>query len=343
MALKIATWRWLALMVMMSAAVSVVRAAETPIDPLVKQREASYWVTRIQQAAQHQNYSGVFVYQRDATLQSSQISHYADLLNNEYERVETLDGKPRQFVRHNREVRTLRPDTQTILLERRDLKDSFPSLISTNKAEILDSYELRKLGVERFAANDCQVLALEPRDGDRYGYRLWVERKTGLLLRAQTLDDKGKVLEQIAFSRVQIGVPTDKNRIMAPLSETAGWKVTEVQEASVNLAEMGWNVSSPLKGFVKLREVKRPTLLEGGGPGHTGNMYQAVFSDGLADLSVIVEPVVNRNARREGVASVGATNLLTRRQGDFWVTVVGEVPASVVKQFSSSVEQKSTK
>jgi sigma-E factor negative regulatory protein RseB len=73
--------------------------------------------------------------------------------------------------------------------------------------------------------------------------------------------------------------------------------------------------------------------------------FQCVFSDGLAAVSVFIEPYAA--AQHEGhlngqldAALGGATHLLARRIGDTdWVTVVGEVPPRTLKRFVAGVSR----
>ena len=66
---------------------------------------------------------------------------------------------------------------------------------------------------------------------------------------------------------------------------------------------------------------------------------QAVFSDGLAAISIFVEPVAH-NSRKEGAGSDGATHVLVKRSGDYWITLLGEVPQTTLQQFASAIEYK---
>ena len=67
---------------------------------------------------------------------------------------------------------------------------------------------------------------------------------------------------------------------------------------------------------------------------------QAIFSDGLTYVSVFIEPY---RADRHGepmLASLGATQTLTQRQGDWWVTVVGDTPPATLRMFAAALERK---
>ncbi len=103
----------------------------------------------------------------------------------------------------------------------------------------------------------------------------------------------------------------------------------------------------PVKGFQKIREVRRPLgdlrSAQGSGREQVFEVLQVVYSDGLTGLSVFIEPVSDQRVRREGVASLGATQVVVRKVADFWITVVGEVPAATVKQFAAAVEYRAPK
>ena len=50
-------------------------------------------------------------------------------------------------------------------------------------------------------------MQLKPTDRLRFGYRIWSEKRTGLVIKTQTLDPSGRVLEQTAFSELQLDAP----------------------------------------------------------------------------------------------------------------------------------------
>src|SRR5262249_19145058 len=131
-----------------------------------------------------------------------------------HERLQILDGERREYVRKGDQVQCFLPESKRVIVERRPLGIGFPSLSSAAPADILRFYTLRKGAVERVADAECQVLVLEPKDdGVRYGYKLWVERQTGLLLRAQLLDKQQAVLEQMAFTDVRFGESPDLSSV----------------------------------------------------------------------------------------------------------------------------------
>ena len=103
----------------------------------------------------------------------------------------------------------------------------------------------------------------------------------------------------------------------------------------------GWQITPTVPGFRKIRELRRPMAARDAGE-PTIPVDQAVFSDGLAAISVFVEPV-EKNTRKEGAGSSGATHVLVKRRGDFWITLLGEVPQATLQQFASAIEYKAPK
>ncbi len=307
------------------------------------------WVQAIQQAATRVNYSGTIVYQSGAEMRTSRILHLFDGTNS-HERLQTLDGKPREFIRlrtqDNDEVQCLIPEARRIVIEHRTSDEPFPGLIGATPEAILARYELKTGTIERVAGVECQILLLRPRDALRYGYRLCAERLTGLLLKAQTLGDKRDVLEQVAFTDVKVGERISRSQLK-PSWSIAGWTIERSDYRRVDLEKAGWIVPTP-EGFRRTKEVVRRM--------GTRDAMQVVFSDGMATVSVFIEPdaaaggqnvpaspAAPADATRpaaEEAQVVGPTAAYSMRLGDAMVTVVGEVPPTAVRAVARSVEYR---
>ncbi|AON54259.1 MucB/RseB C-terminal domain-containing protein [Herbaspirillum seropedicae] len=296
---------------------------------------------KMQSSAQHLNYSGRFVYQQAALIRSSRVTHVV-VGKNELEKLELLDGKPAEFIRSNDEVASYLPQSRTIRMEKRVTRDVFPAIVDVRPQDLGAQYHLRAGSDERVAGRDCRVVMLEPRDKLRYGYRFWTDKATGLLLRAQTLDGQGEVIEQIAFTQIEIG-GIDRARVNPTYKDTHGWHIEKAVMTPIDLPQ--WQVTPP-PGFRKIQQVRRlmaESAADGAAPAQNRaaerEVSQIVFSDGLAAISVFIEP--GSPGREEGSAQQGAMHILGRPQGDYWLTVVGEVPAAAIRQVADSIELKS--
>lgn len=313
------------------------------VDLPAEKRDVQAWLKKIQLAAQKLNYSGTFVYQQGNQIRTSRITHVLDG-KDEIEKLEILDGRPREYIRNNEEITCYVPETRTLFVEKRVVRDVFPAILGPNTSDLEDHYNLQRGGTGRVAGFDCQVVVLEPKDKLRYGYKLWSEKSTGLLLRAQTLNEKNDVVEQIAFTQIGIG-NIDRNGVRSSFMNTNGWRVENAVMSQINLS--GWSVKAIPPGFKKIREMKR-LVSDTPASGAQGNPHpsqrevsQIVFSDGLAAISVFIEP--GAQSRTEGSIQQGAMNIIGKRYGDFWLTIVGEVPYAAIKQVANSVEFKASR
>jgi len=302
-----------------------------------EQRDARAWMEAVQSAARHQSYHGTFVYQQGDRVRTSRITHLADG-RNEYEKLEILDGKPREHVRTNDEIVTYIPETRTLIAEKRSSQEVFPALVASGGADIESYYAIRKAETGRVAGFDCQAIVLEPRDRMRYGYKLWAEKGSGLLLRLQTLNQDGEVIEQVAFTQLKLG-GIDRQQVRPSHTSTAGWRMEQAVTASASAS--GWEVRDLPPGFRKIREARRRLgdPAAGIGAGSARDMIQLVYSDGLAAVSVFIEP--GSQSRTEGSLRQGAMHVIGKRQGDFWLTIVGEIPFPAIRRIADSIEFKS--
>lgn len=304
-----------------------------PASALAQQNatDAVQWLQRIQQAALRLNYSGTFVYlQHGGQPQTSRTTHTIEGSNHR-ERIEMLDGAALVIVRHNDQVKSYFPGTKTVLVEKRSYKGSFPALLTEQVSHIVEQYDIRKGETGRVAGMECQGLTLEPRDKMRYSHKLCADLGSALLLKAQMINEKGEVVEQIAFSQVEIGGSAE--RFQARLTRPVGgrdWRTSAPVVTSWRGVDVGWHIENPLPGFRKVLEVRR-----GIGQVEVG---QVVFSDGLASVSVFLEPLREGVQAHEGPTNQGAVNVYRRRIGDQLVTVLGEAPPACVARIAQAIE-----
>jgi sigma-E factor negative regulatory protein RseB len=323
-------WGWiipaLVLLTFVSSLHAQERGSTATAGDAIDARTPEQWLQLVQQAARRLDYAGTMVYQQGSEVRMSRIVHVFDGLVS-HERLQPMDGRPREFIRRADEVKCLIPESRRVVVERKARAESFPGLAATAAVELLQHYSVKGVGRERVGGFDCQVLEIQPRQGDRYGYRIWVDRATGLLLRSQTLNERGDVLEQMAFADVRIG-GVDREQLK-PSWSTDGWKVDETAYRPVDLREQGWRLVPP-SGFKPLYAVRRPMA--------GGQALQAVYSDGLASLSVFIEPA-SPAAANEAFPQGGPINAYVRRFDDSTVTVIGEIPFDTARAVAQTAER----
>lgn len=327
-----------------SAPIQQPRSLTTHVSP-------SAWLKLIGQASHRTSYDGVVMITSSGRTSTVQVSHRREG-EHETDAMESLDGPVQQVFRRNGEVRVLWPDSKTGLLRQHEGAGAlgFPMQWSQADERILDVYEVVVLGRQRWAGQRAVVLQLQPRDDFRYGQRVWAEEKGGLVLRAETLAPKGQVLEWAAFTQVTLSPSTRPLSAPDPRA-LSGWRWLRSEVLPTSLEQEGWRVSSLPPGFRLLGCVRRSGFPRepsaAFAPASTATpsrqaeqgMVQAVFSDGVSQVSVFMQPFDARRHRRELLLLRGATQTLQRRQGAWWITVVGDVPAPAVQRFSAAFER----
>ena len=312
--------------------------AGPPLDRPVAPQEVHDWLMRIHDAARRRNFQGTFVVTAGGSVSSSRIAHFYEGPN-QFERIEPLDGQTRRVLRYNDVVYTLWPSSRTALVEQRDALTTFPALLQGGHDRITKFYELRAQGTDRVAGHEAHVLLLQPRDAHRYGWRLWAERQTGLLLRAEVLNERNEVLEASAFSEVVIGVKAHPDSVLQPMRRLDGWRIVRPALVPAQLSAEGWMLGQRVPGFEPVSCVKRP-LDSTSGTEAGEQVLQAIWSDGLTYVSVFIEPYDAERHPRPMQTTIGATQTLMQQRGPWWVTVVGDVPVATLSQFAKALERK---
>jgi sigma-E factor negative regulatory protein RseB len=292
------------------------------------------WLRKMASASRQLNYVGTFVYRNSRQSETSRIVHFVNPAGGEFEKLETLDGPLREVIRTNDQVTCYLPNSKTVIVEKRTPR-RFPALLPDQLTGLSDSYSVRTQGVDRVAGNECQVVVLEPRDNLRYGHYFCAEVNSGLPLRARTFDEKNELLESFAFTQLTIGGSFKRELVKSRYaSKSKDWKIDRSAiPVAETPADTGWIMVSRLPGFKKMTELKRQI------PGRTATVAHIVFSDGLAAISVFIEPLPSTKVAPQ-LSHQGAVNIYIGPVSDYMVTALGEAPAATIMQVAKSLEFK---
>lgn len=306
------------------------------VDGKVADRSVNDWLMRMHEASRRRAYVGTFVVSAGGNLSSARIWHVCDG-QQQMERIESLTGAPRSTFRHNDQVLTFLSESRVIVAEKRESLAQFPNLLQSSEASIGQFYLVKVAGSGRVAGFQADVLELRPKDSLRFGYRVWTEKKTGLVVKLQTLDAEGQVLEQAAFSELQLDAPVSMVNLTRMMAKTDGYQLEKPEIVKTIAAAEGWALKTTVPGFKSVSCYKRAIGVTP--EARHENTLQWIFSDGLASVSLFVESFDPRRHGHPDTLALGATHTLTRRIGDWWLTAVGEVPAQTLHAFAHSLER----
>jgi sigma-E factor negative regulatory protein RseB len=288
--------------------------------------EARLWLQKMGNALRHESYEGIFTYMRGYQFDTVQVAHESRD-GQEYERLSHLNGASRELIRAGEDVVCNHGSGSHIDMEHEILMGPFTRSFSEKLSRDQSFYQFLVLGSDRIAGRAAVVLGIAPKNNDRYGYRLWLDRQTGLLLQSH-LVNRGRILEAFQFSRIDIGNQINPQSLVSTLGvdriqhHLAIASVPPRSEAQQQ--PPAWRVAWLPRGF---RAVTSPT------------QDRVLYTDGLATFSVIVErPGASKLGELE--THMGGTVVITRRlKGSAQqITVVGEVPADTAKRVAESVE-----
>lgn len=293
---------------------------------------AHEWLMKINRAARSLDYEGVFVYQHEGQIEAMRIFHKVDNKSS-MERLVSLNGSPREIIRDNNEVRCYWPDKNSVTVEHRKQDSTgFPGILPERLLDLHEYYVLSLGNSERITNRVAQLIIIQPADIYRYGYHLWADVDTGLLLKADLLDAKGKVLEQFMFTQIDIGKKIPITAFAPGMSDKSMVWYREAGDTRKTSTKPGWVATRLPKGYRLSMHLTRQM------PMRKMPVEHLVYTDGLAAVSVFIEKQ-EKGAKpfTVGPSRMGAVHAMNTRVNDYQITAVGEVPAETVAFIGGSV------
>ncbi|MDQ7073908.1 MAG: MucB/RseB C-terminal domain-containing protein [Gammaproteobacteria bacterium] len=292
--------------------------------------EVRQWLDRMSVAMKTHNYEGVFVYQHGSELELMRIVHGHDG-EHERERLFSLNGEAREVIRDNHSVICIWPNSQSVTVSKSDPRSPFLSTVPDSVGRLDRFYDLLVTEGERVVGRDARLLSIHPKDAFRYGYRLWLDQKSDLLLRSDLLDSEGKIIEVVMFTELTLLDKVPKERFVS-ISGGKGfiWHHGKESKAPLKFSSP-WFIKEVPEGFVLTSQTEK-TMSSKGMP-----IFHTVYSDGLASVSIFIEKLLSEKERFQGMSKMGAVTVYGRVIGDHQITVVGEVPMQTVKLIAQSI------
>lgn len=310
-------FRWMLACALVCASLNV----QALDDPWLALQKTAY-------AARELNYQGVFVYQNGNQTRSVQITH----MNNagrELTRNVVLDGQPREVFSEGSDIVIFNAKNNKVVIEKRRGQNLFPAMLPTNLDALKHSYTAKLGTIERIAGREAQIIDLIPNDNFRYSIKVWSDMEFGLLVKMSLLDHQGRALEQIGFTQLSMMNTHDLNWFQPKIDLTKQYVMED--ETEVTHVTNNWVVANLPPGYRKIDHIEHTV------PGKNTMVNQVIFSDGIASVSLFIEPIKKGVRPKMGHKVVGSTNICANVVEGYQVIVVGEVPAQTVQQIAKAV------
>lgn len=284
-------------------------------------------------AARELSYKGIFTYQTVGSAKSVEITHM-NSSQGEYARIMVLDGAPREVLSQGGDAVIFNTKDGKVVIEKHRGKSMFPALLPANMDAIKLSYQARAGGQERVGGRDGQIIFLDPRDHFRYSYKLWADHEYGLLLKSVASNERNEVVEQIAFNQLQLLDTQNMDWFQPNVDNKKPYVMEELAPAASSKEASSWTLAELPAGYRKIDQVKCKVS------GKKLPVTHVIFSDGLASVSLFIEPLAKGVRPKTGHTAIGATNFYANVISGNQIMVVGEVPEDTVAQIANAVSFK---
>lgn len=296
--------------------------------------EAKEWLERMMLATQDLNYAGEFVYVRGHHMESMHIIHQGGE-EGQRQRMFSLSGSPREIIVSENQVISLllnqKKDSDNIRFQRSPFPISLPR--DLDKLEL--SYDFEMLGSDRIAGRKTRVVAIKPRDKWRFGYRLWLDEETGIVLRSELHDEQGHPLEQLMFTDLQIKPEIDNALLVPPESIPQIQPSSSAKTFKEKVSQSPWQIAGLPVGFKQVMHSRFRSNVDSHATEHM------VLTDGLATVSVFLEPLMESKPLLKGSTQLGAMHAFGKVIDEYQALVVGEVPKQTIRKIANSLRYNS--
>ena len=295
------------------------------------------WIEKMSIAMQDLDYNGTFVYLHDGDIESMQIFHRKKD-GVEHERLVSLNGEAREIIRNADDVVCIWPGSKSVIVTKAKPRTPFPRFEPEQMQSLEAYYQFKELEPARIADRAARTIDISPLDEFRYGYRLWIDKETSLLLRSAMSDYQGVILEQVMFTEIELEetMPLDLFHVSAEGKRyewLASSDLHEQLQPEIKKSDIPTISKMALpNGFELTSEQISPVA------GSSKPARRLMYSDGLSSVSVFIAETAVETGDLLGGSTMGGVSAYGLKLGDYHATVVGEVPMHTVKMVGESIQ-----
>ena len=291
---------------------------------------------RMSDADKDQNYQGTFILRKSDKLSTMKVLH-GNSEKGVWENLETLDGESKKVVRRNNKVFSIFPDRELVIVRNRTDNQSLHLQLPENIGQLHLFYTINRLKDDRIAGIQTLVVDLVPKDRYRYGYRYWIDKDTGMLLRSDLIAENNLVVEQMMFTSLKY-LESSPVQAIEPshFEQFKQLKLDEQKTDVLHSTPQEWVVNELPKGFMLTQSMlldPKPSVADNQS---STRLLHMVYSDGLASVSIFIEQNNGAKNHLQGASTMGAVNAFGHSNGEHYVTVVGEVPLTTAQSMARS-------
>jgi sigma-E factor negative regulatory protein RseB len=289
---------------------------------------------QMQRGYHHNNFELVMVHLFQNSIEPLRLTHGWNN-NTEITHLLTLSGRPTEYLGKNTQVTFAESAEVSYTLKESQLPGLWFSILNCSPEYLLSNYDVVRTGKTRIAGQIAQSVRLTAKDENKYNFILWLEQKSGVLLRLDVSDSQGNVVEQ--YMGVDFRFLSEHSPNINTLASMKVPKAEAVNDLyRAEPASRQWSIGWLPSGF-KSRSVDQHKLV-----GSDELVDYFLLSDGLVDVSVYISRQAENTSRqdREQIAVHGATSILSLdRKDGINLTVVGELPLNSLRRIADTIRR----
>jgi len=296
------------------------------VESITPVENAGSWLKRLSHSLKTLNFSTSFVVVKNNHAEPYHWFHGVNEKGAELEILSLLNGARRDVLRKDNVISYIEPELPPYSILSTELRGPIPNILSGDIQKLSAAYNFNLVGKSRILGRSAQLIRIVAKDNNRYGHWLWLDQKTGLLLKMAVATRKGQLLEQVQFTHLDITESPAES--LRQLQSTELPKILEIPKG-YQQQKLLWQVDWLPKGFKRLNanrhrinSTKQPVEF-------------MLFSDGLVDVSVYVTP--SKEQRAVDFVMDGATVALNQAIKGVEISVVGKIPSTTAKRIADSV------
>lgn len=295
--------------------------------------QAADWLDRTVRAGVDLSYSGTVVYRRDDVISATRLVHIGNP-DGPLDRVQALDGAYWELRRNPVGANLLLPAGAPVGTVNCPFGGNFSAEVPRRLQAVRGLYRLVEGGKSRVAGRVVQQLDAIPADPYRYGLRLAVDEDSGLLVRVRILGANGQPTEEALYTLIEFFDAPEARARGRAVATAAVAEDLRAYPLTPEVERSAWSARWLPPGFT-LRDAAVPAT-------DRAQVEHLLYSDGVAALSVFIEPLDSAADAFEGPAQSGNIGAFGAVLSDRQVTVMGGVPELTLRRVGENLEAGGT-
>ena len=293
-------------------------------DPL----SAISWLARLSRQTASLNYEISFVLNIPGKDAQPFLWRHAKIdEHTQIEQLSLLNGPGFENIRVNDVVSVFQPGYPAYSMYGSAIDGPIPYSLLHEPDKLQKSYQFLLVGRNRISGRSAQQIRITSTDKTRYGYNLWLDEETGMLLKLNMHSLDGKLLQQIQVTQLRID-----DRIADAFSQLQQENLPRVINV-VNPPQRKheWKLAFLPVGMQAIKQDIHQLAI-------TGQVVEySLFSDGLVNVSVYIQTATGVFQDDVNLNN-GANTVHSRTDGKVQVTVVGDIPLVTAQLMAKSIE-----